>query len=113
MAAIAAAYRGGATDAEALKDGTGKSADQLYADYFRSFGAAEPQPVAAATIGPSVVRPGQNGGAAASAAAQPADGASQRSAAGASAGWVAIAVLGLVVVLAGAWYWRRRGIADE
>lgn len=55
IAKIAAAYRAGATDAEALQAGTGIPATQLYADYFRSFGAAEPQPVAAATIGPSIV----------------------------------------------------------
>jgi hypothetical protein len=63
MARIAAAYRGGATDAEAIKAGTGVTADQLYADYFRAFGASEPKPVAAATIGPSVVRIGTNGSA--------------------------------------------------
>lgn len=55
IAKIAAAYRGGATDAEALQAGTGIPATQLYGDYFRSFGASEPQPVAAATIGPSIV----------------------------------------------------------
>jgi hypothetical protein len=62
IAKIAAAYRAGATDAEALQAGTGIPAAQLYADYFSSFGAAEPQPVTAATIGPSVVQPGAASG---------------------------------------------------
>jgi hypothetical protein len=62
MSGIAAAYRNGATDDEAIRSGTGVPAAQLYADYFRSFGAAEPKPVAAASIGPSIVRTGESTG---------------------------------------------------
>lgn len=58
MSGIAAAYRNGATDDEALRAGTGVPAPQLYADYFSSFGASEPKPIPAATIGPSIVHTG-------------------------------------------------------
>ena len=58
MSGIAAAYRTGATDDEALRAGTGVPSAQLFSDYFRSFGAAEPKPVPAASIGPSIVRAG-------------------------------------------------------
>ncbi len=120
MAAIAAAYRNGATDAEALQAGTGVSADQLYADYFSSFGASEPQPVAAATIGPSVVRTG----AAASSSVAPAGSgsvatpvasggsAAADAAANAFLGWVAIIVLVVTVALGAFWYRRRMGVHD-
>src|SRR4029077_2971481 len=56
------AYRNGATDEEALRAGTNVPASQLYADYFRSFGASEPKPIPAASIGPSIVRPGASVG---------------------------------------------------
>ncbi len=62
MSGIAAAYRNGATDEEALRAGTGVAAAQLYSDYFRAFGAAEPKPVPAASIGPSIVHTGASGG---------------------------------------------------
>ena len=55
IAAIAAAWRKGDGDAEALKAGTGVSADQLYADYFASFGVAQPTAVEPAPILPSNV----------------------------------------------------------
>ena len=55
IARIAAAYRDGASDDEALEAGTGASADQLYADFFAAFGVDEPQPVAAEPIEPSTV----------------------------------------------------------
>jgi hypothetical protein len=55
MARMAAAYRDGATDEEALEAGTGVAADQLYADFFTEFGVDEPQPIAAEPIGPSTV----------------------------------------------------------
>jgi len=109
MARIAAAYRSGATDAEALKAGTGISADQLYADYFRSFGAPEPKPVAAATIGPSIVRPAGNAGAAGSGApvaGLPGSAASGPDLAGVAL-WVGLALL--VAAIGGAtWASRRR-----
>ena len=112
MARIAAAYRAGATDGEALQAGTGITADQLYADYFRAYGAAEPRPVAAATIGPSIVHPEGNVPAGSSAPA----GQGSGPAAPGEVPWVAIA-LGVLVVLAGGvggtwWVHRRRAEID-
>lgn len=101
MARITAAYRAGSTDAAALQAGTGIPANQLYADYFRSFGTTEPQPVPAATIGPSVVQTGSN------ASAQPATGGSAGASAtvtpspsSAEATAIANGVLGWVTILA-------------
>jgi hypothetical protein len=45
IARIAAAYRDGASDADALEAGTGVPADDLYAAYFETFGVAEPVPI--------------------------------------------------------------------
>jgi Peptidase MA superfamily len=121
MAGIAAAYRSGATDAEALQAGTGVSADQLYADYFRSFGASEPQPVPAATIGPSVVQtgaqgstqPGAPGSGATGASPSPSGGSpAADAAANAVLGYLALGVLVLTVVLGAFWYRRRAGERD-
>lgn len=56
IAAIAAAWRDGASDAEALQAGTGIPAEQLYGDYFASFGAQAPTAVQPATIPPSDVK---------------------------------------------------------
>ena len=55
IAGIAAAYREGASDGEALEAGTGISADELYADFYEEFGVAAPQPVAVEPIPPSNV----------------------------------------------------------
>jgi len=55
IARIAAAYRDGASDAEALEAGTGVSAEQLYADFFAEFGVEAPQPISPEPIGPSSV----------------------------------------------------------
>jgi Peptidase MA superfamily len=124
MAKIAAAYRSGASDAEALQAGTGIPADQLYADYFGSFGATEPQPVPAATIGPSVVDTGAGVSGAtqapATSAAVAASDAPIPSGGSASADATATAVLtiiGLFVLLAtavaiGVWYGRRGRSSD-
>ncbi len=112
MARVTAAYRAGSTDAAALQAGTGIPADQLYADYYRSFGAEPPQPVAAATIGPSVVRTG----AGSSQAAAPAAGASPSPPPGVSEAasfangvlaWVTALALVVVIVL-GVLLYRRR-----
>lgn len=57
IARITAAYRDGASDAEALEAGTGIPADELYADYYESFGVAPPEPIAPEPIPPSNVDP--------------------------------------------------------
>jgi hypothetical protein len=63
IARIAAAYREGAADAEALEAGTGTDAEALYAGFFDEFDVAPPEPVAPAPILPSDVRrPGGAGG---------------------------------------------------
>lgn len=63
IARIAAAYRDGASDAEALEAGTGIAADELYADFYETFGVDPPQPIEPAPILPSNVRtPGGAGG---------------------------------------------------
>jgi hypothetical protein len=45
LAEIAAAYRAGASDAEALEAGTGVPADQLYDDFYAAYGVDAPQPI--------------------------------------------------------------------
>ena len=55
IAGITAAYREGASDAEALEAGTGVPAEQLYADFFAEFGVEAPQPISPEPIGPSNV----------------------------------------------------------
>lgn len=55
IAAIAEAWRDGASDAEALEAGTGVPADELYDAYFASFGVEAPMAVAPAPILPSDV----------------------------------------------------------
>ncbi|MGH2488484.1 MAG: peptidase MA family metallohydrolase [Candidatus Limnocylindria bacterium] len=79
IAAIADAYRSGATDAEAIEAGTGVSSDQLRAAYFASFGVPEPAPVEPLPLGRSDVPiPPQSGEAPApSAEPAPGSGASQ------------------------------------
>jgi hypothetical protein len=56
IAKIAAAWRDGDGDAEALQAGTGITATQLYAGYFASFGVDEPEAVKPAPILPSNVK---------------------------------------------------------
>jgi hypothetical protein len=55
IAGIVAAYRDGASDAEALEAGTGVTADGLYDAFFAEFGveaptAIEPEPIAASNV---------------------------------------------------------------
>ena len=60
---IAEAYRDGASDSEAILDGTGLTADQLYGEFYAEFDVEPPQPVEPAPILPSEVRkPGGAGG---------------------------------------------------
>jgi hypothetical protein len=59
IAQIAEAYRSGASDDEALEEGTQVPADQLYAAYYDAYGVEEPGPIEAAPIPPSDVdKPG-------------------------------------------------------
>ena len=55
LAAICAAYREGASDAEAIEAGTGVPDDQLYADFYAAFGVSAPEPVEPEPILPSNV----------------------------------------------------------
>jgi hypothetical protein len=55
IADVAAAYRDGASDAEALEAGTGSAADDLYARFFAAYGVVEPEPIVAEPIPPSDV----------------------------------------------------------
>ena len=55
IARIAAAYREGASDAEALEAGTGMAADELYAEFYASFGVDVPEPIAPEPIAASDV----------------------------------------------------------
>ncbi|HYI66102.1 MAG TPA: hypothetical protein VEW95_04190, partial [Candidatus Limnocylindrales bacterium] len=50
-----AAYRDGASDAEALEAGTGIPAEQLYADFYAEFGVDAPVPIEPEPIAPSNV----------------------------------------------------------
>jgi hypothetical protein len=55
IARIAAAYRDGASDVEALEAGTGVPSDELYAEFYAEFGVDAPEPIAPEPIGPSNV----------------------------------------------------------
>ena len=55
IARMAAAFREGASDSEALEAGTGVPTDQLYADFFAEFGVDAPEPISPEPIGPSTV----------------------------------------------------------
>ncbi len=55
VAAIAAAYRDGASDDEALEAGTGIPAEELYGAFYAEYGVDAPQPVAAEPIAASNV----------------------------------------------------------
>lgn len=65
VAGFAAAYRAGASDAEALEAGTGVPADELYASFFDAYGVEEPGPIEPEQILPSNVElpPGASPGA--------------------------------------------------
>jgi hypothetical protein len=55
IAAVAAAYREGATDAEALEAGTGVPAEELYARFYAAFDVGVPEPIEPEPIPPSNV----------------------------------------------------------
>jgi hypothetical protein len=116
IAAIAAAWRNGASDAEALQAGTGVSADQLYKAYFASYGAQVPTAVKPAPILPSNVKeppqPAASSAGPVAASASPAPAASGNGPTSSSGdvGWIAgLVVAGLAVgVLVGIVARRRR-----
>jgi Peptidase MA superfamily len=107
MARMAAAYRGGASDEDALEAGTGVPAERLFNDFYASFGVDAPQPVAPAPLLPSNVRkpggPGAtDGGTVPSAGGAPAPGEAG------DLGWVLVAAALLLVVVIGAATWAAR-----
>jgi hypothetical protein len=55
IARLTAAYRGGASDEEALEAATGVGADELYAAFYAQFGVDAPTPVEPEPIAPSDV----------------------------------------------------------
>ena len=119
IAQIAESYRAGASDDQALEEGTGVDADQLYADFYDAFGVDEPGPVEAAAIPPSNVdtpggaeAPGTSESPAASAGEAPTDADT-----GQPEPMVAIvAIVGVAIIgVAGyaAWSARRRGDRED
>jgi hypothetical protein len=121
IARLAAAYRAGASDDDALQQATGVPAGRLYADFYREFVADEPKRVEPAPILPSNVRkPGRasGDGAAGSQPGQPGPSSDGGPLSGASGtlGWVVLAVLVLVAAGGGATWWatqRVRQPGDE
>ena len=111
LARLAAAYRDGATDAAALQSATGETAQQLYATYFRSFGASQPQPIKPAPLLASNVRKPPAGSPAAgsqpgpSANHLPVDGLRNSAV---PVGWLLLGGLALVVVAGLVVGWRVR-----
>jgi hypothetical protein len=116
IARLAAAFRDGASDAEALEAASGQPANALFGSFYDAFGADEPQPIEPAPILPSNVRkPGQGGqgpGASEQPGATPAPlpPANERQQ---GTPWVAsLVVVGIVALAVGAWFFsRRRGSA--
>ena len=115
IARIAAAYRDGESDDEALETGTGLPADELYADFYAEFGVEAPQPIAPTPIGPSTVdRPAAGvvdpGGVDGAPAAPPesAPGESPRAAANGTVATIVVLVGAAVGAVAGAVLIARR-----
>lgn len=116
MARLASAYRDGRTDAQALRQATGEPAEQLYRDYFDSFGAAQPRPVAPDPLLPSIVRtpsePGASGapGPGGGPTAAPADG-SPTPATDATPAWLLLVLIAAGVVIVAWAVWRAASSA--
>jgi hypothetical protein len=114
VAEIAAAYRDGASDSEALHAGTGLSADELYATFYAEFDVEPPEPVEPAEILPSAVRKpggGADGG------PQPAESSGPRgdpAARDQEVPWLALVVVvgGVAAVIGVAWAVSRRQAED-
>jgi hypothetical protein len=120
IAAIAAAWRDGAGDDEALEAGTGIPVDELYDAYFASFGVAAPTAVEPAPILPSNVdKPPQPEPAAPGESAVPSPSPSstpveEPTRSGGDADWLPYAlVLGLVAGMAAAFVVARRGSGNR
>jgi hypothetical protein len=117
IARIAAAYRAGASDEEALEAGTGVPADELYAAYFDAFGAEQPRPVEPEPILPSnVERPPSvdgGGGPVATPAVDPAAGDTPGDGSGAASPLVVGGAVAILVVLAAMVVLRRRAAGSE
>lgn len=103
IARLTAAYRDGASEAEALELATGTPADDLYAAFYAEFGVKAPEPVQPEPIAASTVdrpEPGEvdPGGVDGGPVAPPADRApSQPAAGGAMEPWLLALILGLAV----------------
>jgi hypothetical protein len=119
IAAIAAAWREGAGDAEALEAGTGLPADELYDTYFASFGVEGPTAVEPAAILPSNVdkppQPAAPSSPSAAPSASPVAVPSSHSAdSGGDAGWIpALVVAGLAVGIGVGLLARRRRPSEQ
>jgi Peptidase MA superfamily len=118
VARIAAAWKAGASDAEALQAGTGIPADQLYAAYFASFGVAPPQPVSPAPIPASNVdKPPQPPAASEPAVAASASPTASAASSNGTSGETPIGLYlgGMVVVAAvgGVWWRSRRSLRAQ
>jgi hypothetical protein len=102
MAAIAEAYRSGATDEDAILAGTGASFEALREEYFAAFGMTEPDPIEPLPLGRSDVPiPPQEGlEPAPSAEPQPGLGESQDAAWWLIIGFVALGAVFVVTVVA-------------
>jgi hypothetical protein len=117
IADIAAAWRAGDGDAEALEAGTGVTADQLYDAYFASFGvdaptAIEPAPILPSNVDmpPQPAAPGdESAGPSASSPASPTPTPAKPAD---DAGWLpAVALAGLAVGVGAALFVARRRAA--
>jgi hypothetical protein len=112
MGRLADAYRGGASDAEALAAASGVPADQLFAKFYDAFGADEPRPVEAAPLLPSNVRkPGE--GPTASQPGGPGQSPGDGSPSDGSLAWVVVAVVLLVIGGVGATVLATRRVRGD
>ena len=123
LARLAAAYRDGASDAEALEAATGMPVEELYAAFFAEFGVDPPQPVAPEPILPSDVdRPPAGtvdqggvdpGGEPRPPAGEPSPAEGPATVDGSVGVLVALAVAGVLAVGAAIWVARRSARSDR
>ncbi|MGZ8512011.1 MAG: peptidase MA family metallohydrolase [Candidatus Limnocylindria bacterium] len=106
IARMAAAYRDGASDEEALEAATGIGADELYGDFYAQFGVdaptpVEPEPIAPSNVDtpdPGEVDPGGVEGGPSVAPGDPAPG-DPGAAGGAMEPWVLLLILGAAIAV--------------